>query len=112
MVVFEALPHAFWNDAELPESKEAVWDYGWIFRAGAGTVNLADEVAHLFVLGLQVALVGGLAGNFGGDALDDLDAGEFEGLDFVRIVGDEADGFDAELFEDSAGSSYSRQSAA
>jgi acetyl esterase/lipase len=23
LVVFEALPHAFWNDAELPESKEA-----------------------------------------------------------------------------------------
>jgi epsilon-lactone hydrolase len=22
-VVFEALPHAFWNNAELPESKEA-----------------------------------------------------------------------------------------
>jgi monoterpene epsilon-lactone hydrolase len=23
LVVFEALPHAFWNDAHLPESKEA-----------------------------------------------------------------------------------------
>jgi len=23
LVVFEALPHAFWNDAKLPESKEA-----------------------------------------------------------------------------------------
>jgi acetyl esterase/lipase len=23
LVIFEALPHAFWNDAELPESKEA-----------------------------------------------------------------------------------------
>jgi monoterpene epsilon-lactone hydrolase len=23
LVVFEALPHAFWNNPELPESKEA-----------------------------------------------------------------------------------------
>jgi hypothetical protein len=24
LVVFEALPHAFWNSPDLPESKEAV----------------------------------------------------------------------------------------
>ena len=62
--------------------------------------DLADEVAHLFALGLEVALVGGLGGDLGGDALGDLDAGEFEGFDLVGIVGDEADGVDAELLED------------
>jgi acetyl esterase/lipase len=27
LIVFEGLPHAFWNDANLPESKEA---YGYM----------------------------------------------------------------------------------
>jgi alpha-beta hydrolase superfamily lysophospholipase len=27
LIVFEGLPHAFWNDAALPESKEA---YGYM----------------------------------------------------------------------------------
>jgi hypothetical protein len=60
-------------------------------------------VAHLFAFGLEVALVGGLAGDLGGDALDDLDAGELEGFDFFGVVGDEADGGDAHLLEDLGG---------
>jgi hypothetical protein len=57
-------------------------------------------VTHLFTLGLEVALVGGLGGNLGGDALGDGDSCEFEGFDFGGVVGDEADGVDAELLED------------
>ncbi len=63
-------------------------------------LNLADEVAHLFALGLEVALIGGLAGDLGGDALDDFDAREFEGFDLLRVVGDQANGLDAHLLED------------
>ena len=63
-------------------------------------MNLADQVPHLFVLGLEVALVGGLAGDLGGEALGNFDAGRDECVDLLRIVGDQADSFDAERFED------------
>ena len=66
-------------------------------------MELADEVAHLFALGLEVALVGGFAGDLGGDAFGDFDACQFEGFDFFRVVGDEADGVEAEVFEDFGG---------
>ena len=64
---------------------------------------LADEVAHFFALGGEVALVGGFGGDFGGDALDDLDAGLFEGFDLFGVVGDEADGRNVHCLEDSCG---------
>ena len=54
-------------------------------------------MTHLFALGLEVALVGGFGGDLGGDALDDLDSGEFEGVDLGGVVGDEADGVDADV---------------
>jgi hypothetical protein len=57
-------------------------------------------MAHLIALGLEIALVGGLGGDDGGDALGDLNAGEFEGLDLCGIVGDESNGVDAQLLED------------
>jgi hypothetical protein len=60
-------------------------------------------VAHFFALGFEVALEGGFAGNGRGDALGDGDAGGFEGRDFLGVVGDEADGFHAEMFEDFGG---------
>ena len=64
--------------------------------AASGRVcQLADEVTHLFALGLEVALVGGFGGDLGGDAFGDFDAGEFEGFDLCGVVGDEANGFHA-----------------
>ena len=32
LIVFEGLPHAFWNNASLPESKEADHDMASFFR--------------------------------------------------------------------------------
>ena len=72
-------------------------------RTGNSKKVLADQVAHFFVLGLEVALEGWFAGDGGGDALGDEDAGGFEAADFVRVVGDEADGRDLEVFEDFGG---------
>ena len=66
---------------------------------GGRVERLADQVAHLFAFGAEIELVGGLEGYVGGDALDHSDAGEFEGLNFFRVVGDEADGGDAEELE-------------
>ncbi|MGI8959841.1 MAG: alpha/beta hydrolase fold domain-containing protein [Bryobacteraceae bacterium] len=39
LVVFEALPHAFWNDAELPESKEAYGIMTAFFDKNLGGVS-------------------------------------------------------------------------
>jgi epsilon-lactone hydrolase len=39
LVVFEALPHAFWNDAELPESKEAYGIMTTFFDKNLGGVS-------------------------------------------------------------------------
>jgi len=39
LVVFEALPHAFWNDAELPESKEAYGLMAKFFERELGKGN-------------------------------------------------------------------------
>ena len=47
---------------------------------------------HLVSLGFEVALEGGFAGDGGGDAFGDADAGFFEGGDFFGVVRDEADG--------------------
>lgn len=69
----------------------------------ASEFQLADEVAHLFALGLEVAEVGGFAGDLGGDAFDDFDAGEFESFDLFGVIGDEADGGDVERLEDLGG---------
>jgi hypothetical protein len=65
--------------------------------------GLGYEVAHFFALGLEVAFVGGFAGDLGGDALDDFDADEFEGFDLFGVVGDEADGGNFELLKDLGG---------
>jgi hypothetical protein len=65
--------------------------------------ELADEVAHFFVLDLEVALEGWFAGNGGGDALGDSDASVFESGYFFGVVGHQADGGDAEMFEDFGG---------
>jgi len=62
-----------------------------------------DDVAHFFVLGLEVAGEGILRDDFGGDTLDDADAGGFEGGDLLGVVGDEADLGDAESIEDLCG---------
>src|SRR5258708_5943226 len=51
---------------------------GTCFPYTCKAAELADEVAHLFALGLEVTLVGGLGGDLGGDALDDLNSGEFK----------------------------------
>ena len=48
-------------------------------------------MAHFFVLGLEVGGEGVLGLDFGGDALGDGDAGDFECGDLVGVVGDEAD---------------------
>ena len=68
-----------------------------------GATALCHEVAHLVALGFEVALEGGFGGDGGGDALDDGDAGGFEGGDLLGVVGDEADAGDAELAEDGGG---------
>ncbi len=64
---------------------------------------LADQVAHFFVLGLEVALEGGLAWNSSGDAFCDRDAAGLEGGDLVGVVGHQADGLDPEVLEDLGG---------
>jgi epsilon-lactone hydrolase len=43
LVVFEALPHAFWNDAELPESKEAYGIMAAFFDKNLGRVSKTGE---------------------------------------------------------------------
>ena len=60
-------------------------------------------MAHFIALGFEVALEGGFAGDGGGDALDDGDAGGFEGGDLLGVVGDEADAGDAELAKNGGG---------
>jgi hypothetical protein len=60
-------------------------------------------MTQLFALGFQVALEGWFAGDGGGDALGDADAGVFEGGYFFGVVGDEADGGDVEGLEDFGG---------
>ena len=67
------------------------------------TRDLADEVAHLLALGLQVALVGGFGGYLGGDTLYNLDACQSECFDLFRIVGDKADLREAKLLENLSG---------
>lgn len=62
-----------------------------------------EDVAHLFLLGAEVALEGLLGLDFGGDALSDGDAGGLERGDFLRIIGDEADAGDAEELEGRGG---------
>jgi monoterpene epsilon-lactone hydrolase len=37
LIVFEGLPHAFWNDATLPESKEAFGDMAQFFAKNLGS---------------------------------------------------------------------------
>ncbi len=61
------------------------------------------NVAHLFVLGAQVALEGVLELDLGGDALDHGNAGGLECGDLCRIVCDEANLGDAEQLEDFSG---------
>jgi hypothetical protein len=67
------------------------------------SMGLTDEVAHLFVLGLEVAFKGGLARNGGGDTLCDGDACAFERGDLFWIVGHEAHGANAEELENFRG---------
>jgi epsilon-lactone hydrolase len=43
LVVFEALPHAFWNDAQLPESKEAYGMMAGFFDKNLGRVKTPKE---------------------------------------------------------------------
>ncbi|MFL6352851.1 MAG: alpha/beta hydrolase fold domain-containing protein [Bryobacteraceae bacterium] len=43
LVVFEALPHAFWNDAELPESKEAYGIMTAFFEKTLGHVSKTGQ---------------------------------------------------------------------
>lgn len=57
------------------------------------------EVAHLFAFRFEIVRVVDGLGDEGGDAFDDLDAGELESFDFFGVVGDEADGGDVELLE-------------
>jgi acetyl esterase/lipase len=46
LVVFEALPHAFWNDAHLPESKEADGIMATFFDRHLGDSRQSSEVAQ------------------------------------------------------------------
>ena len=39
LIVFEGLPHAFWNDVHLPESKEADQDMANFFDRYVGRVR-------------------------------------------------------------------------
>jgi acetyl esterase/lipase len=43
LVVFEALPHAFWNDADLPESKEAYGIMAGFFNRHLGVPVQEDS---------------------------------------------------------------------
>ena len=63
-------------------------------------VEIFEEVAHLFLLGAEIALESLLRYDFGGDALGDSDACGFECGDFVGVIGDEADTGDAHEVED------------
>ncbi len=71
--------------------------------AGTCRPQLAYEMAEFFALGFEVALEGRLGGDRRVDALGHLDACGFEGCHFFRVVGDEADGGDAEVLEDGSG---------
>ncbi len=64
---------------------------------------LTDQVAHLVLLGLEVELVGGLGGDDGREALDHLNAGQFQSFDLLRVVGHQANGGNAEHLEDLGG---------
>jgi small ligand-binding sensory domain FIST len=68
-----------------------------------GFAASADEVAHLFALGLEIALVVGALRGLRRRWLDDLDSGEFESLDLGGVVGGETDGGDAHLLENLGG---------
>ena len=59
----------------------------------------ADQVAHFFLLRLEIAGGAGLWRDLGGDALGDGDADGFECFDFFGVVGDEANGGEAEHLE-------------
>ena len=60
-------------------------------------------MAEFFALGFEVTGEGGFAGDGGGDAFGDADAGGFDGGYFFGIVGDEADGGNVEGLEDFGG---------
>jgi hypothetical protein len=60
-------------------------------------------VAQLFPLSFQVALEGGFGGNGGVNAFGDADSGCLEGGDLFRIIGNESDGRDIQVFEDGGG---------
>ena len=72
-------------------------------REGVDFVYAIEDVAHLCLLGAEVALEGFLGHDFGGDALGDGDASGLEGCDFFGVVGDEADLGEAEELEDLGG---------
>ena len=65
--------------------------------------GLGDQVAHLVALGFEVAGVELGLGDDGGEAFDNLNAVSFEGGYLFWVVGDEADGGDAEVPEDPGG---------
>lgn len=54
---------------------------------------------HLDRLGFQVIQVVFVGGG-DGDAFDDLYAEFFQGVDFLGVVGDKADGLDLQAFQD------------
>jgi len=59
-------------------------------------------VTHFLFLGREIAVGAGDVG-LTGDAFGDPDAGVLQGGDFARVVGEEADGGDAEVAEDGGG---------
>ena len=44
LVVFEALPHAFWYHFQLPETKECLGLDGEVFRSEAGALESGDRI--------------------------------------------------------------------
>ena len=78
------------------ESKEldAVWNNSSV------RVGPLHQVAQFLPFGPQVLRVMAVGFDADGDLLDDLESVTFEANNFFRVVGEEADGFEAEVGED------------
>ncbi len=56
-------------------------------------------MAHLFALGAEIELVGGLGRGVGGDTFDDLDAGLLQRSYFFRVVLNQPNGRNAKQLQ-------------
>src|SRR5580704_8422436 len=84
-------------------SSELLWASGCWTNEVHLALDAVQQVAHLFLLGPQVRGRNLVDAWLAGNSLHDFDAGFFQLANFLRVVGQEADLFRAELFEDLSG---------